>query len=98
MHRRKASYRESLRQKRINNNYNKLSIKPISNEANHFSSMKTSSAMPMLAGKSVTYYHETASKDKKALWPVSQMKTVKVDKKGNLKVVMQPKGGLIVEK
>ena len=60
--------------------------------------MKTSSAMPMLAGKSVTYYHETAGKDKKALWPVSQMKTVKVDKKGNLKVVMQPKGGLIVER
>ena len=60
--------------------------------------MKTSSAMPMLAGKSVTYYHETASKDKKALWSVSQMKTVKVDKKGNLKVEMQPKGGLIVEK
>ena len=60
--------------------------------------MKTSSAMPMLAGKSVTYYHETASKDKKALWPDSHVKTVKVDKKGNLKVVMQPKGGLIVEK
>ena len=54
--------------------------------------------MPMLAGKSVTYYHETASKDKKALWAVSQMKTVKVDKKGNLKVEMQPKGGLIVER
>ena len=60
--------------------------------------MKTSSAMPMLAGKNVTYYHETASKDKKALWPVSLMKTVKVDKKGNLKVVMQPKGGLILER
>ena len=60
--------------------------------------MKTSSAMPMLAGKSVTYYYETASKDKKALWSVSQMKTVKVDKKGNLKVEMQPKGGLIVER
>ena len=60
--------------------------------------MKTSSAMPMLAGKSVTYYHETASKDKKALWPVSQVKTVKVDKKGNLKVAMQPKGGLIVKR
>ena len=60
--------------------------------------MKTSSAMPMLAGKSVTYYHETASKDKKALWPVSQMKIVKVDKNGNLMVEMQPKGGLIVEK
>ena len=32
------------------------------------------------------------------LVPVSQMKNVKVDKKGNLKVEMQPKGGLIVEK
>ena len=60
--------------------------------------MKLTLNLPMLAGKSVTYYHETASKDKKALWPVSQMKTVKVDKKGNLKVEMQPKGGLIVEK
>ena len=58
--------------------------------------MKLTLNLPMLAGKSVTYYHETASKDKKALWPVSQMKTVKVDKKGNLKVEMQPKGGLIV--
>ena len=60
--------------------------------------MKLTLNLPMLAGKSVTYYHETASKDMKALWPVSQMKTVKVDKKGNLKVEMQPKGGLIVEK
>ena len=60
--------------------------------------MKLTLNLPMLAGKSVTYYHETASKDKKALWPVSQMKTVKVDKKGNLKVEMQPKGGLIVER
>ena len=50
----------------------------------------------MLAGKTVTYYYETASKDKKALWPDSHVKTMKVDKKGNLKVEMQPKGGLIV--
>ena len=60
--------------------------------------MKLTLNLPMLAGKSVTYYHETVSKDKKALWPVSQMKNVKVDKKGNLKVEMQPKGGLIVKK
>ena len=60
--------------------------------------MKLTLNLPMLAGKTVTYYYETASKDKKALWPVSQMKTVKVDKKGNLKVEMQPKGGLIVKK
>ena len=53
--------------------------------------------LPMLAGKTVTYYYETANKDKKALWPVSHVKTVKVDKKGSLKVEMQPKGGIIVE-
>ena len=52
--------------------------------------------LPMLAGKTVTYYYETASKDKKALWPVSQVKTAKVDKKGNVKVEMQPQGGLIL--
>ena len=51
----------------------------------------------MLAGKTVTYYYEVASKDKTALWPVSRMETVKVDKKGNLKVEMQPMGGIIVK-
>lgn len=58
--------------------------------------MKLTLKLPMLADKTVTYYYETASKDKKALWPDSHVKTVKVDKKGNLKVEMQPKGGLIV--
>ena len=76
--------------------------------------MKLNLNLPMLAGKSVTYYYETAdkgaskasskgsSKDsdkdaKKSLWPVSHVKTVKVDKRGNLKVEMQPKGGIILE-
>ncbi len=59
--------------------------------------MKLTLSLPMLAGKTVTYYYETANKDKKTLWPVSQMKTVKVDKKGNLKVEMQPQGGIIVK-
>ena len=53
--------------------------------------------LPMLAGKTVTYYYETPNKDKKALWPVSHVKTTKVDKKGCLKVEMQPKGGIIVQ-
>ena len=52
--------------------------------------------LPMLAGKTITYYYETASKDKKALWPKSLVKTAKVDKKGNVKVEMQAKGGLII--
>ena len=51
----------------------------------------------MLAGKTITYYYETASKDKKALWPDSHVKTAKVDKNGNLKVEMQPKGGIIAQ-
>lgn len=59
--------------------------------------MKLTLKLPMLAGKTVTYYYETASKDKKALWPDSHVKTVKVDKKGNLKVEMQPKGGIIAQ-
>ena len=57
--------------------------------------MKLTLKLPMLAGKTVAYYYETASKDKKALWPDSHVKTVKVDKNGNLKVEMQPKGGII---
>ena len=70
--------------------------------------MKLTLNLPMLAGKSVTCYDETADKtaqqkenadkDKKAFWPVSRMRTVKVDKKGNLKVQMQPKGGIILKK
>lgn len=58
---------------------------------------KLTLSLPMLAGKTITYYYETANKDKKALWPVSQVKTAKVDKKGFLKVEMQPKGGIIVQ-
>ena len=58
---------------------------------------KLTLSLPMLAGKTVTYYYETPNKDKKALWPVSHVKTAKVDKKGCLKVEMQPKGGIIVQ-
>lgn len=58
---------------------------------------KLTLSLPMLAGKTVTYYYETTNKDKKALWPISHVKTVKVDKKGNLKVEMQANGGLIIK-
>lgn len=53
--------------------------------------------LPMLAGKEITYYYETANKDKNALWPVSHVKTIKVGKNGKLKVEMQPMGGLVIE-
>ena len=59
--------------------------------------MKLTLKLPMLAGKTVTYYYETASKNKQALWPDSHVKTAKVDKNGNLKVEMQPKGGIIAQ-
>ena len=58
--------------------------------------MKLTLKLPMLAGKTVTYYYETANKDKNAFWPVSQMKTTKVDKNGNMKIEMQPLGGIII--
>ena len=51
-------------------------------------------SLPMLAGKQVTYYYETA--DKKSLWPKSDVKTAKVGKDGKMKIAMQPMGGSIV--
>lgn len=57
---------------------------------------KLTLSLPMLAGKTITYYYETPNKDKKALWPISHVKTMKVDKKGTFKVEMQAKGGIIV--
>ena len=58
--------------------------------------MKLTLKLPMLASKNVSYYYETANKDKNAFWPVSQMKTAKVDKNGNMKVEMQPLGGIVI--
>ncbi len=61
--------------------------------------MKLTLNLPMLAGKSVTYYYEDGpARTRRLSGLILMMKTVKVDKKGNLKVEMQPKGGLIVEK
>lgn len=52
-------------------------------------------SLPMLAGKNVDFYYETA--DKKSLWPKSALKNTKVGKDGKIKVVMQPMGGNIIE-
>jgi hypothetical protein len=51
--------------------------------------------LPMLAGKQVTMYVDGPKKGS-SLWLEPLMKTAKVDKKGNLKVTLQPMGGLII--
>lgn len=52
--------------------------------------------LPMLAGKTVKVYDDmTKKKDEK--WAESRLTEKKVDKKGLLKVTIQPNGGIIVE-
>ena len=52
-------------------------------------------SLPMFAGKQVTlYYDEPLKKDQ--LWPNPAMKTVKVGKNGDLKVTLQPMGGIVL--
>jgi hypothetical protein len=68
-------------------------------------------SLPMLAGKTVTFYVDEA--DKKALkaqqaalkkdpkakapyWPTPVKKTLKVDKNGQARVTLQPMGGLVI--
>jgi hypothetical protein len=68
-------------------------------------------SLPMLAGKTVTYYVDEA--DKKALkaqqkalkkdpkakapyWPTPVKKTLKVDQNGKARVTLQPMGGLVI--
>ena len=52
--------------------------------------------MPMGARKAVTIYDDAAAK-KGALWPESRMREGKTDKSGNLKLTIQPNGGIIVK-
>lgn len=53
--------------------------------------------LPMFAGKEVTYYTDAAPK-KGSTAPLTPVKkTIKVDKKGNAKVILQPWGGIIIE-
>ena len=53
-------------------------------------------SLPMFAGKTVTVYDDQPLK-KGEIWPQGRKATKKVDKKGWLKVVIQPNGGLIIE-
>ena len=68
--------------------------------------------LPMLAGKTVSYYVDeadakalkarkaAAKKDPKAkpapYWPTPAMKTLKVDKDGKARVTLQPMGGIVI--
>ena len=49
----------------------------------------------MLAGREVNCYND--KKAVKGQLPDAQMKRVKVDRNGKLKVTIQPSGGLIIE-
>lgn len=52
--------------------------------------------LPMFAGREVTYYTDAATK-KNSTEPLTPVKkTIKVDKKGNAKVTLQPMGGIII--
>ena len=51
-------------------------------------------SLPMLAGKDVDFYYETA--DKKSLWPKSAVRKTKVGKDGKFKIMIQPMGGNII--
>ncbi|MCI6491999.1 MAG: glycoside hydrolase family 97 protein [Prevotella sp.] len=52
--------------------------------------------LPMFAGREVTYYTDAAPK-KNSTEPLTPVKkTIKVDKKGNAKVTLQPMGGIII--
>ena len=52
-------------------------------------------SLPMFAGKTVTLYVDEPAKQGE-LFPVSVKKSLKVDKKGNVKVTLQPMGGIII--
>ena len=51
--------------------------------------------LPMLAGKTVTYYTDAPRKTLDIM-PQAQKKTLKVDKDGYAKVTIQPDGGIII--
>ena len=54
------------------------------------SAKKLTLALPMLAGKTVSYYVDDAKKG-------SQLTQLKVDKKGTAKVIIQPNGGIVLK-
>ena len=55
--------------------------------------------LPMFAGQEVTcYYDQEPDKKNPDAFLTPRMKTVKVDKKGNLKVTLQKMGGVVIYK
>ena len=52
--------------------------------------------LPMLAGKTVSFYTDNARKEGEIV-PSSVLKTLKVDKKGKAKVTLQPMGGMVMK-
>lgn len=57
--------------------------------------MKLSLSLPMLAGKTITCYNDKQSKNGEL--PEPQMKELKVNKSGAVKVIIRPNGGLILK-
>ena len=52
-------------------------------------------SLPMLANTEADLYYEKPAK--KALWPESAKRRIKIGKQGSVKVTLQPMGGCIVE-
>lgn len=52
-------------------------------------------SLPMLAGKTVQYYLDKKAK-KGQMWPDSELRTLKVDRNGKVKVTIQPMGGIVL--
>ena len=52
--------------------------------------------LPMLAGQTVKYYTDKPAARTPNALPESELKTLKVDKKGRAKVTLQPMGGIIL--
>lgn len=57
--------------------------------------LKLNINIPMFANTTANYYYDKPVK--KSLWPESSLGKLKVDAKGNAKVVIQPNGGIIIK-
>ena len=57
--------------------------------------LKLTLSLPMLAGKQVSYYNDSPAK--KGSLPQGRMQKLKVNAKGEAKVVIQPGGGLVLK-
>ena len=57
--------------------------------------LKLTLSLPMLAGKQVSYYNDSPAKN--GSLPQGRMQKLKVNAKGEAKVVIQPGGGLVLK-